>query len=239
MTQGTPPDAAELARYPLFADLGEDRCQQFLEEHRLLRLSAGHQIVFEGDWGDGLFLIRSGIAKVRHITYSGEEVVIALLGAGEMVGEMAMLLGERLRSADVLSLTPMEVVKLRLGPVERTLRTDPALALGLARLQAERLRSLGVRFSLRSEDATTRVLAILLELARCNSYSNDPQAPLPDLSQSEIAALAGLARGTTSKIIGQLRSRGTLVDGTEGLQLGDLQPLRKRGLLPAPAAAAG
>ncbi|MEB3323204.1 MAG: Crp/Fnr family transcriptional regulator [Synechococcaceae cyanobacterium] len=221
-----------LAACPLFAGLEPSLLESFLREHRVLLLPAGHQVVFEGDWSDGAFLLRSGIAKVRHITLSGEEVVIALLGAGEIFGELSLLPSNSHRSADVVSLTPIEVVKLRLEPMERALRTEPAFALAMARLQAWRLRRLGHRLGLRGEDATTRVLATLLELACCGSQGGDPLSSLPDLSQSELAAIAGLARGTASKVLTRLRSRGTVVASADGLRIADLEPLRRRGLLP-------
>ena len=224
-------EVEELRSFPLFEGLEIKRLQSLLQDHRTLQVPTQHQLVFEGDWNDGLFLIRSGVVKVRRLTLQGEEVVIALLGAGEMFGELAMLLGNSRRTADVVALTPLEVVKLRWTTVQQELDHSTGFALEMARLQARRLLSLGRRFSLRGEDATTRVLATLLELAFCSGYGNDPLAPIPDLKQTEIAAIAGLARGTTSRILTQLRSRGTIVESAEGLRLANLEPLRRRGLL--------
>ena len=224
-------EVGELRSFPLFEGLEIKRLQSLLQEHRTLQVPAQHQLVFEGDWNDGLFLIRSGVVKVRRLTLQGEEVVIALLGAGEMFGELAMLLGNSRRTADVVALTPLELVKLRWMTVQQELDHSTGFALEMARLQARRLLSLGRRFSLRGEDATTRVLATLLELAFCSGYGNDPLAPIPDLKQTEIAAIAGLARGTTSRILTQLRAKGTIVEAAGGLRLANLEPLRRRGLL--------
>ena len=224
-------EVGELRSFPLFEGLEIKRLQSLLHEHRTLLVPSQHQLVFEGDWNDGLFLIRSGVVKVRRFTLPGEEVVIALMGAGEMFGELAMLLGNSRRSADVVALTPLEVVKLRWKTVQGELDRSPGFALGMARLQASRLLSLGRRFSLRGEDASTRVLATLLELAFCSGYGKDPCAPIPDLKQTEIATIAGLARGTTSRIMTRLRSRGTIVATPEGLRFADLEPLRRRGLV--------
>ena len=111
-------EAGELRSFPLFAGLEIRQLESLLSEHRTLLVPAQHQLVFEGDWNDGMFLIRSGVVKVRHLTLQGEEVVIALMGAGEMFGELAMLLGNSRRSADVAALTPLEVVKLRWKTVQ-------------------------------------------------------------------------------------------------------------------------
>jgi CRP-like cAMP-binding protein len=82
------------------------------------------------------------------------------------------------------------------------------------------------------EDATTRLLATLLELARLNGPADDPHQPIPAISQNEIAVIAGLSRGTTSTLINKLRSNGTLENGVEGLRFATLAPLQRRGLLP-------
>ncbi len=224
-------NAAELKGFPWFEKLEAAKLEKFLVDHRVMRVAAGSPLVFQGDWSEGLFLIRSGVVKVRHITDAGEEVVVALMGVGDMFGELAMLFGHGRRAADVISLTPLEVIKLRPNPIQLELERDPLFALELAKIQAKRLLRLSKRFLLRGEDATTRVLATLQDLALCMSNQTDPQSWIPHLSQSELAVIAGLARGTTSKVISQLRSRGTLTDLSKGFKISNLDALRKRGLL--------
>jgi CRP-like cAMP-binding protein len=169
---------------------------------------------------------------VRTYTADGEEVVMSLLGAGEVFGEMAALDGAP-RSADVVALTPVRVAKLRAEPFSALLKQEPGLALALARLEAMRLRDLNQRFAIGASDATTRLLAALAYLARKSSPANAVQAVIPPLAQRELAVLAGLARETASRTLSKLRSRGTVVDEGDGLRLADLQPLIKRGLMPA------
>jgi hypothetical protein len=75
------------------------------------------------------------------------------------------------------------------------------------------------------------VLGTLAELARSTSFAADPLSPIPDITQTEIATIAGLARGTTSKVLSQLRGKAVLVDTPEGMRIAALDPLRKRGLI--------
>jgi CRP-like cAMP-binding protein len=185
----------------------------------------------EQDWGESVFLLRSGLAKVRTYTMDGDEVVMSLLGAGDVFGEMAALDGAA-RSADVVALTPLCLVKLRAVPFAALLAKQAGFALALARLEAGRLRDLNRRFALQSADATSRLLDALAYLARKNSGSDaDPQALIPPLAQREIALLAGLARETASRTLSKLRQRNVVVEEEGGLRLVDLQPLQKRGLL--------
>jgi len=222
----------QLQVLPLFASLSDEQCTQLLDRH--LQSSHGSEQVFvmEQDWGESLFLLRSGMAKVRSYTADGDEVVMSVLGEGDVFGEMAALDGSA-RSADVVALTPVTLVKLRAAPFAALLQQDAGFALALARLEASRLRDLNQRFAIQSSDATTRLLDALAYLARRSSAANDPQALIPALAQRELGLLAGLARETASRTLSKLRSRGTVEEVDGALLITDLQPLIKRGLLPA------
>ncbi len=223
--------AAELQALPLFAGLSLGQCSLLLERHRASSHAADQVFVLEQDWGESLFLLRSGMAKVRTFTADGDEVVLSVLGEGEVFGEMAALDGAA-RAADVVALTPVTLLKLRGAPFAALLRQEVGFALALARLEASRLRDLNQRFALQSSDATSRLLAALAYLARRSSPADDPQAPIPPLAQRELGLLAGLARETASRTLSKLRSRGTVIEEEHGsLRIEDLQSLVKRGLV--------
>ena len=222
----------DLASMPLFADLADDQRVLLLDRHRETSHLVDQVIVMEQDWGESLFLIRDGVAKVRTYTVDGDEVVMSLLGEGDVFGEMSALDGA-VRSADVVALTPLRLVKLRSAPFAALLRQQSTLALALACLEASRLRDLNQRFALQSADATTRLLDALAYLARKSGTEAQPTAVIPPLAQKEIALVAGLARETASRTLSKLRTRGIVTVTDEGaLQLADLKPLVKRGLLP-------
>ena len=185
----------------------------------------------EQDWGESLFLLCDGLAKVRTYTSDGDEVVMSLLGSGDVFGELAVFDGDS-RSADVVALTTLRLVKLRIPPFAALLEQNTGLGTSLAKLEATRLRDLNRRFALQTADATTRLLDALAYLARKSSSKDDPQAPIPAITQHEIALIAGLARETASRTLSKLRSRGTVSEHNGMLSLVDLKPLQKRGLIP-------
>ena len=226
--------AQELRALSLFSSLNDDQCEQLLSRH--LQSSHGPDQVFvmEQDWGESVFLMCSGLAKVRTFTADGDEVVMSVLGSGDVFGEMVAIDGAP-RSADVVALTPLRLVKMRAAPFSELLKEQPSFSLALAQLMASRLRNLNQRFALQSGDATTRMLDTLAYLASKNSPDADPTAEIPAMAQKEIALIAGLARETASRTLSKLRTRGTVIDVSGGgLQLLDLEPLRKRGLMPRP-----
>jgi CRP/FNR family cyclic AMP-dependent transcriptional regulator len=223
----------QLKAVPLFNSLSVDQCAQLLDRHLETSHAVDQVIVVQQDWGESLFLMRGGMAKVRTFTADGDEVVMALLGEGDVFGEMAALEGSP-RSADVVALTSLSVLKLRAGPFSELLHREAGFALALARLEAARLREMNRRLSLQWADATIRLLDALAYLARCSSPEGDPQAPIPALAQREMGVLAGLARETASRTLSKLRQRGTVEEHNGLLRIVDLQPLIKRGLLAPP-----
>ncbi|NEQ33930.1 MAG: cyclic nucleotide-binding domain-containing protein [Leptolyngbya sp. SIO4C5] len=99
-----------------------------------LSVEAGTLICQEGAPGDALFLIVTGEAQI----IKGQQL-LALLGPGEMFGEMALLTGEE-RSASVVAGTSMELYELDKVDFDAMLERSPQLASGLSRILARRLR---------------------------------------------------------------------------------------------------
>ena len=220
----------DLRAIALFESLEDDLLDKLLDRQREVVHEADQVIVMEQDWGESLFLLCDGLAKVRTFTTDGDEVVMSLLGAGDVFGEMAVFDGDS-RSADVVALTNLRLVKLRIPPFAALLNQQAGFALALAQLEATRLRDLNRRFALQTADATTRLLGALSYLARKSSADDDLQAQIPPLAQLEIALIAGLARETASRTLSKLRQRGTVIEEEGRLSLADLKPLEKRGLM--------
>ena len=220
----------DLRAIALFESLDDELLDKILDRQRELAHEADQVIVMEQDWGESLFLLCDGLAKVRTYTTDGDEVVMSLLGIGDVFGEMAVFDGDS-RSADVVALTKLRLVKLRIPPVAALLSQKADFAFALAKLEANRLRDLNRRFALQTADATTRLLGALAYLARKSSVDDDLQAQIPPLAQQEIALIAGLARETASRTLSKLRQRGTVIEQDGRLHLADLKPLEKRGLI--------
>ena len=223
-------DRDQLRQMALFSQLEDADLDRLLDRHRGSISQPEQVIVMEQDWGESIFLLCSGLAKVRTYTSDGDEVVMSLLGRGDIFGEMVAL-DEAVRSADVVALTPLQLVKFRVAPFASLLKQNAQFAISLARLEASRLRDLNRRFALQSADATTRLLDSLAYIARKSSNDNSSETIIPALPQRELALLAGLARETASRTLSKLRRRGTIVEIDGNLKLVDLNPLRKRGLI--------
>src|SRR4029078_5802796 len=95
-------------------------------------------IVREGEPGDALYIVETGLVAVTLVPDNGEVNVLTRLGPGEAFGEMAVLTGEP-RSAGVRSVSPTTV---RVVERERFLRAaaeTPLLLFNLSRVLVSRL----------------------------------------------------------------------------------------------------
>ncbi len=128
-----------LSRVEFFAGL-DVACLASLERALVrLRVPAGTALITQGEAGDGLFVVLHGRFAVD---FTGEDQVprrVGEIGAGEIVGEMALLSDEP-RATTVRALRDSEAFKLTPAVFEQLTFEHPALFRRLATLLAGRLR---------------------------------------------------------------------------------------------------
>jgi len=90
--------------------LSDKALQDLIDQSSLVDIPEGTKIVEEGESGDAIYVIIYGSARVTH-TFSGSEINLALLRAGDYFGEWSMLTGAP-RAASVTAVTPVEAVRL-------------------------------------------------------------------------------------------------------------------------------
>jgi CRP-like cAMP-binding protein len=126
--------ALALHQAPLFAALSADELLPLAELCATVELEAGERLFDEGDPGDSLYVIVSGRVSVEQ---GGR--VVAVLEAGECVGELAALDWEP-RSATVAAIVRSELVRLERDDLLDQLGDHPELLRALAIVLTERLR---------------------------------------------------------------------------------------------------
>jgi CRP-like cAMP-binding protein len=129
----------------LLHGLARDAAARFLSHATLVKAAPGDRIVREGEPGDTIFVILSGIADVMRADRPGP---LGALGPGDPFGEMGFLTAVA-RSASVVARTPCEAIVLSGEWLRTFLAKEPAIAatvlLNLARVLAERLADMNRR----------------------------------------------------------------------------------------------
>ena len=113
---------AQLARMPLFADLSEAELETVAGTVFERRVKAGKIVIKAGNWGHEFVLILAGDVEVQR-----DRKVVATLGAGDYVGEVAVLNDAR-RNASVVATTPVLVGAIDTSLFHTLLRQIPVLA---------------------------------------------------------------------------------------------------------------
>jgi small-conductance mechanosensitive channel/CRP-like cAMP-binding protein len=123
-----------------FRPLTDDELRSAAAAFRHLHYSAGEKIIEEGAPGDSFFVIDRGEVDVSK-TLGGKTRALARLMEGQCFGEMALLTGER-RSATVVAASDVDVFMLDKAGFEKILVPNPAIAVEISALLAERRHAL-------------------------------------------------------------------------------------------------
>lgn len=98
---------------------------------------AGDYLIRHGEKSTGVFLLASGEVDVRAKDETGDDLVVATLGPGEVVGEVAMIL-RRPAGSDVVARFPTVTLHLAGGSFMEVLRQHPTLFAQLYELAVKR-----------------------------------------------------------------------------------------------------
>jgi CRP-like cAMP-binding protein len=166
-------------------------------------------LFFEGDDAHEVLILRSGLVKVSASGLDGREVVLDVLGAEEILGELSAIDGEP-RSATATALTQTSVTVIGIERFRLFVSERPSVAVKLLQAVSERLRGTSRRqVEFGTVDGLGRVCARLVDLmARYGTVDQAGVAIRTPLSQQEIGSWAGLSREAVVKALHALRCLG-------------------------------
>ncbi len=222
------PDANDLGNLELFRGLSAaelDRVNTLLGR---TAFPAGAMILTATQPGEVAYIILDGTLKVSTLESNGRELILALLGPGEIVGELA-LADRSGRSADVTALERSTLVWIDRGSFAQLRRDIPAITENLLRLLARRLRLANAQLqAMATLDVHGRVARQLLALADALGEElpeGGVRIPLR-ITQSDLAALVGATRVRVNEVlVGFTRRRLIAVDAKHRITVRDREEL--------------
>ncbi|HEU5470822.1 MAG TPA: Crp/Fnr family transcriptional regulator [Actinophytocola sp.] len=168
----------------------------------------GEVLLRQGDPTDHALVLMSGWVRVFSSTANGHEILVALRGPGDVVGDQAALhVGPRVST--VQTLEPVVAMQLTSAQLRDSVRTRPNIAFAVIRQLAERLREAeNARVDFAALDVAQRVAVFLLRLARQHGVvERDGLTLRMPLSQQDIANRIGASRRTVARSLAVLRER--------------------------------
>ena len=220
---------AALAQTTLFGVLGEKALGEIAERTVPRRYRKGSVVFVQGEPGERCFVIVSGTIKISAYHPDGREAVLAVLGPGDVFGELA-LFGQAERSADATALEDAEVLSLDADGLDASIRTHPEIGLALLHVLGQRLRQSNEAFQdIAFFDVPGRVARRLADLADAHGVEA-AEGTLIDisLSQESLAQMVGATRESVNKALALLKRRGLVARTGRRYIVSDVRALRDR-----------
>lgn len=235
-------DPATLREVALFEGLTLDQLSHLNGLLYRKAFPAGADVMMEEQPGEVAYIILRGTVKIFVVGEGETDVILAVLGHGEVVGEMSLVdsLG---RSASVVALEDSTLLWIDRTAFWECLRTMPVLTFNLARILSRRVRLANVQVhALATLDVPGRVARQILAFA--HEYGQDT----PDggrlipirLTQTDLAGLVGASRVRVNQALMQWKRRKIIsVDERHRITVHNAAPLARRCNQPAASASPG
>ena len=195
-----PPDSI-LTRLP------EAYSSKLLVSAKTVLLRQAHVLFRKGDPGDGCYWLQRGVLKIIVTSPNGEERILAVLGQGSIVGELAML-DALPRSATVEAITDCHLIFVSRAAFNACLAQHPEIYGDLVSTLVHRLRLTDEETAAASFlTVKARVARAFLQLARHLGRDMGSGQILIShkISQNDLAAMAGVARESVSRTLSKWR----------------------------------
>lgn len=212
----TDPQVSLLRSIPMFEGLTPGELEQIATYLHMQIFPPGTNLFASGQPGEVAYIVLKGAIKVYIEQESGKKVILAILGPGEIVGEMS-LIDYLARSATAVTLEECTTLWLDRTGFWHCLETIPFLNHNLARVLSRRLRlTIAHVQSLAALDLYARVARQLVVFAR--EYGETLSAPqgaihIPfRLTQGDLSDLIGASRGRVNQVLVSFKERNFVSD---------------------------
>src|SRR5262249_22927246 len=187
----------------LLAALPQELSQSLFAKARPVSLAASETLFVAGEEGDGCYRVEEGLLKASVAAATGGERILAILGPGAVVGELSVIDGG-LRSASVTALRDSKLSFVGRAAFEAFGESTPELYRHMMALLAQRLRDTNdALLATNFLSVKGRVARALLNLAEAFGHDLGQGRILirQKVSQSDLAAMAGIARENVSRVL--------------------------------------
>lgn len=190
-----------LKRSELFSQISDTDIEKLAVRVRRLHYEPNHVLFNQGDPGLALYVVTSGQVRIGIEALPGVDVIPALVGPGEALGELALLDGLP-RSASATTTTDTELLMLSRADFMDQVESDPTFAKAVMRSLASMIRRSDDRIGESPLSVHTRMARRLLELASSNFVKRDDGVLIHRVvSDVELAGLTGTHRIQVERIL--------------------------------------
>lgn len=186
--------------HALFGQLTPDDVEALLSHARFEHHRAGDVIFAKGSPGRSMMAVLDGSIRISSTAGGGREVVLAILHAGEIFGEIALLDGGE-RTADATAMNDCDILVIDHRDFIPFLERRGDLCVKLLRILCRRLRQTDEQVEAALfERLEARVAKALMRLSADEGNGGAPKTPVRlRVTQQELAGMVGASRESVNK----------------------------------------
>lgn len=211
----------------LFSWLNEAELQRLASRSEMVACQRNTTFFFAQEQSDNIYLVKQGRVKLTRTSAEGREVILDILGPGEIFGELAVA-GEELRSHSAVAVDDALVCIITRQDFEQLLKDHPEMALRVLKLVGLRRRELEMRLEdlIFQPVASRLVLTLLWQARRHGIREQDASVRLP-LTQKDLAHLIGASREAVAEQLAEFKQQGLLRTSYRAIHLTDPKALMR------------
>lgn len=211
--EATPDKLTYLRDVDIFRDLDHAEVEVLGKRAPMQRVPAGTVFFSPEQTPEVLFILKEGRVRLYHLSPEGKALTTAVLEAGTIFGEMA-LLGQQLHQSYAESLSPCLLCLMSREDVKSILLGDPRIAVRIAEILGRRLISAEQRLSdFAFKNLPERLAGLLLQHARpprARLFRPASGPPEVRFTHEVLAEMAGTYRETATRILNEFRAMGLI-----------------------------
>lgn len=218
-----------LKNVPFFSDIDTSILEDVAKILGVRFYKRGDTIFYEGDSGAALYIVVSGKVKIVKLSEDGREKILAILGAGDYFGEMAIIEQEP-RSATVIAQDDTEVFVLYQRDFQHLIKTTPKIMLNIVKTLCNRLRLANQQIEeLVFRDVRSRVVSSILGVAQKHGIKHKEGIEINlQLTHQDIANMVGASRELVTKILNELEDEKLIRISTKKIFVMNMDNLIKK-----------
>jgi CRP-like cAMP-binding protein len=200
-----------LKKINIFSGLSDSDMEMVSQVSFMKKYSKKETIYLPGDRGEQVYLLKSGRVKISKLSEEGKELILTMLGPGDIFGEM-ILIDDSPPGTIAEAMDETHICVIYRKDFEALLTRKPELSLRITKLIGLRRKELEAKIEdLIFRDVHSRLAHLLLRLAQEHGLKKE-RGILVDikLTHYEIASLIGSTRETITVCLNDFKKEGLI-----------------------------
>jgi len=217
-----------LQNVPLFQELSEEDLLGLAPLFTEKKVKKGTILFLEGDEGEELFLIKSGVVKIYRLD-EFKEIILALFREGDFFGEMSLISTGLTRSATAETLEVCTLYTLKRSSFVQFMEKSPKLCLKLLETTMDRLRRANEQiYDLTFLGVRSRIMKTIIRLSEQHGISTEAGLVINvKLTHQQLANMVGTVRESVTKVLQELLDEGAIQIDKKMITLKNIDAIKR------------